>query len=78
MIRVLSSNVLAWERKAQLADEGLWFSCLLSGTKKKKCVEVGCKQTAWGKEEKQNGKKRSIKMYSDIFLSNEDAQASFL
>lgn len=35
MIRVLSSNVLAWERKAQLADEGLWFSCLLSGTKKK-------------------------------------------
>lgn len=78
MNRVLSSSVLAWERKAQLADEGLWFSCLLSGTKKKKkCVEVGCKQTAWDKKEKKR-KKRSIKMYSDTFLSNEDAQASLL
>lgn len=33
MICMLSSSVLAFERKAQLADEGLWFSCLLSGKK---------------------------------------------
>lgn len=35
MICMLSFSFLAFERKAQLADEGLWFSCLLSGKKKK-------------------------------------------
>lgn len=49
MICVLSFSILAVERKAQLADEGLWFSCLLSGKGTKKDVEVGCKWAEWGK-----------------------------
>lgn len=54
MIRVLSSNVLAWERKAQLADEGLWFSCLLSGTKKKSAWR-------WGASRQHGAKKKNKK-----------------
>lgn len=64
MIRVLSSNVLAWERKAQLADEGLWFSCLLSGTKKKKVRGGGVQADSMGQRRKTKRKKTKHK---DVF-----------
>lgn len=37
-------------------------------------AEVGCKWAEWGKKRKQIRKKR----HKDLFLSNEDAQASFV
>jgi len=66
---MLSFSVLAFERKAQLADEGLWFSCLLPG-KKKSMWTWGANGQSGAKKEKKKKKR-----HQDLFLSNGDAQA---
>lgn len=76
MICVLSFSILALGRKAQLADEGLWFSCLLSGRKKEKKTYMW----RWGASG-QSGKKKmkkKEKKHKGVFLRNEDDQVSLL
>lgn len=75
MICMLSFSVLAFERKAQLADEGLWFSCLLSGKKKKEACGGGVQMGRAG-QKREKKKKRKIR-HKDLFLSNEGARDLF-
>lgn len=78
MICVLSFSILALGRKAQLADEGLWFSCLLSGRKKEKKKKTTCGGGVQvGRVGKKKMKKKE-KKHKGVFLRNEDDQVSLL